>query len=98
MTQDKTKLLVLIEVDNVAVLYGGLGTAVEDVQRIKRVKISGRTYYRLKCTVTDSNYNQLVYGEKAGTYSQSAFVNNVGESRNGDFGVTFDGTNEKNFF
>ena len=98
LTQDKTKLLVLIKVDDNAALYGRLGAIVEDAQQIEHAKISGRTYYRLKCTVTDSNYNQLVYGEKAGTYSQSAFVNNMGESRNGDFVVTFDGTDEKKIF
>ena len=98
VTENKTKLLVLIKVADDDDLYGGIGAAVEKVQRIKRANISGREYYRLKCTVTSSNRDKLVYGEGSGTYSREQFEKDVGKSKNGDFGVAFDGTNEKMLF
>jgi hypothetical protein len=98
VTEYKTKLLVLINVADDLNMYGGLGAAVEKVQRIDRTTISGRDYCRLKCTVTSSNRDTLVYGEQSGTYSRERFERDVGESRNGDFGVSFDGTNEKMLF
>ena len=76
-------------------MYGGLGAAVDKIQSLDRTTISGREYYRLKCTVTSSNMDKLVYGEQSGTYSREEFERDVGVSRNGDFGVSFDGTNEK---
>ena len=98
VTKHKTKLLVLVSVADDVELYGGIGAAVEKVQRIERANISGREYYRLKCSVTSSTHDKLVYGEKSGTYSRAQFERDVGESRNGDLGVTFEGTNEKMSF
>ena len=98
VSEHKTKLLVLINVADDLDIYGGIGAAVEKVQRIERAKISGREYYRLKCTVTASTRDELVFGELSGTYSREQFERDVGESRNGDFGVAFDGTNEKMLF
>ena len=59
----KTKLLVLINVADNADMYGGLGAAVKKVQYIDCTTISGRDYYRLKCTVTFSNRDKFVYGK-----------------------------------
>ena len=98
ITENKTKLLVLIKVADDVDVYGGIGAAVEKVQRIERANISGREYYRLKCTVTSSTRDKLVFGEGSGTYSREQFERDVGKSRNGDFGVAFDGTNEKMLF
>ena len=98
VTEYKTKLLVLINVANDLKMYGGLGAAVKKIQCIDRTTISGREYYRLKCTVTSSNRDKLLYGEQSGTYSRERFERDVGESRNGDFGVSFDGTTEKMLF
>ena len=98
LTEHKTKLLVLINVADDHGMCGGLGAAVDKEQCIDRATISGREYYRLKCTVTSSNTDKLAYGEQSGTYSREQFERDVGESRNGDFGVSFDGTNEKKLF
>ena len=98
VTEHRTKLLVLINVADDLELYGGIGAAVDKVQRIDRANISGREYYRLKCTVTSSTRDKLVFGEQAGIYSREQFERDVGESRNGDFGVSFDGTEEKMLF
>ena len=94
----KTKMSVLINVADDLDIYGGLGPADEKVQCIDHTTILGRDYYRLKCTVTSSNRDKLVYDKKSGTYSHERFEQDVGESRNGDFGVLFDGTNEKMLF
>ena len=51
VTEHKTKLLVLVNVADDLDVYGGIGAAVEKVQCIDRANISGREYYRLKCTV-----------------------------------------------
>ena len=98
VTEHKTKLLVLVNVADDLDVYGGIGAAVEKVQCIDRANISGREYYRLKCTVTSSTQDKLVFGKQSGTYSREQFERDVGKSRNGDFGVSFDGTNEKMLF
>ena len=86
VTEYKTKLLVLINVADDLDLYGGIGAIVDKVQCIDRATISGREYYRLKCTVTSSTRDKLVFGEKTGTYSREQFERDVGEVQGGLIG------------
>ena len=61
---DKTKLLLLVKVDDDEEMFGGKAAAVDAIQNIERTTISGTNYYRLKCTITDGNRNQLVHGSR----------------------------------
>ena len=94
---DKTKLLLLVKVDDDEEMFGGKAAAVDAIQNIKRTTISGKKYYRLKCTITDGNRNQLVHGIAAKQYTHERFEYDY-KHRHGNFGISFDGTNEQHKF
>ena len=94
---DKTKLLLLVKVDDGAEMFGGTATAVNGIQKIKRTVIMGKEYYRLKCTITDGNRNQLVHGIASKQYSHEQFEYDY-KHRHGNFGISFDGMMEHHKF
>jgi len=94
---DKTKLLLLVKVDDDKESFGGKAAAIDAVQNIERTIISGKQYYRLKCTITDGNRNELVHGIATKQYSVERFESDY-KYRRGNFGISFDGTSEKHTF
>ena len=94
---DKTKLLLLVKVDDDGDMFGGKASAIDAIQNIERTTISGKEYYRLKCTITNGNKHLLVDGIKTKQYSMSRFESDFA-NRRGGIGVMFDGTNECHHF
>ena len=86
---DKTKLLLLVKVDEDEEMFGGKGAAVDEIQNIERTVISGKQYYRLKFTITDKNRN--LHGIAAKQYTRERFEYDY-KHRHGNFGISFNGT------
>ena len=60
--EDKTKLLLIVKVDEDNDMFEGKASKLDSLQNISHAKISGKEYYRLKCTITDGNRDLLVNG------------------------------------
>ena len=97
LTKAKTKLLMLVAVDDDETLFGGLGAKINKQQDLGLASISGRSYYRLKCTIVDSNRDQLLYGVTAGMYSEKQFKTGFG-NREGGFVLQFDDAEKPRHF
>ena len=90
--EEKTKLLLLVSVADDDTVLNGSGEAVSALQKNGTIKLSGREYYRLQCSVSDAKDNQLVTRGVAGRlYSQSRFEDDVRFGRKG-FQISHHGT------
>ena len=56
----KSRLLLPVAVYANNCLLSGLGENVEEQQSNGRITLSGWEYYRLKCSIGDTHFNQLV--------------------------------------
>ena len=89
---EKSKLLLLVAVEDDDRVFGGLGMKLDAKQLNGHITISGRKYYRLKCAVSNAVFNKLVTGGVASKmYSQEKFVDNM-ENGQGGFQLGFFGT------
>ena len=68
LMEDRTRLMLLVNVDDDHNLFGGLGAKINAKQQLEIASISGKKYYRLKCTVIQSNRDELVHGFGWGRY------------------------------
>ena len=75
--------MLLVKVDDDVDMFGGKASAVHAVQNIERTTISGKEYYRLKCTITDGNKHLLVDGIKTKQYSMRRFEADFANRRGG---------------
>ena len=94
LMEDRTRLMLLVNVDDDHNLFGGLGAKINAKQQLEIASISGKKYYRLKCTVIQSNRDELVHGLSNKMYSQALFEGDF-QSRNGGFIIQFDGDDKR---
>ena len=90
-------MLLLVNVDDDHNLFDGLAAKVENEQQLERASISGKTFIRLKCTVIESNKNDIVHGVLNRTYSETKFKDDY-KNRNGGFRIKFDGVAKSRHF
>ena len=81
---EKSKLLLLVAVEDDDRVFGGLGMKLDATQLNGHITISGRKYYRVKCAVSDAAFNNLVTGGVASKmYSQEKFVDDMENGQGG---------------
>ena len=97
VSKDNSKFLLLMSVGNNNGMFGGKGGTVNDIQKLDIASISGRSYYRLKFTLTKGSHIKVVDGAISNLYSQSMFVKDW-ENNTGWIRVKFDGTNISHSF
>ena len=73
VSEDNTKLLLLVNAADDNAYFGGLGKLISERQGMEVATISGRQYYRLKGTITQGTHHLLVNGVDAKMYSQAEF-------------------------
>ena len=59
VSENTTKLFLLLNVEDDNVLFGGKGGALDAQQQLEPTTISGRKFYRLKCTITAGSRHKL---------------------------------------
>ena len=90
--EEKTKLMLLVSADDDNAILNGTGQAVDEIQRNGTILLSGRTYYRLQCSISDASDNMLVTGGLASKmYNQKQFQDDFNYGRRG-FQISFHGT------
>ena len=77
VTPKRTKLLLLVSVDDDFELFGSKGFAVNSQQQIQKNSSRGRIYYPLQCTIISSNCNTLINEVKDKTYMEAKFINQL---------------------
>ena len=97
MSEEKARLLLLVNVDDDANLFDGLGARMDSIQHMDQASISGRSYYRLQCIIIQSNRDDLVYGAQKKMYSEAWFKQDS-KSCNGGFRIKFDGCDKTTTF
>ena len=88
--------MILVKEGDGETLFGGDAKLISNRQCLESVQISGETYLRLKCTISDDHNNAETRGEGL-PYTQSMFESDFKERR-GDFKVTFDDTDFEETF
>ena len=95
---EKTRLLLLVTVDNDDRVFGGIGMKVDAMQCNEQISLAGREYYRIKCAISDATFNNLVTGGVARKmYSQEKFASDL-DNGQGGFQVAFLGTQKTAHF
>ena len=89
--ENSTKLLLLVKVSDEDNIFGGKGSDINHCQNLERTTISGKQYYRMKCTIDEGNYNMLVHGKSSKMYTHDRFVSDY-KNKRGTIRVTFDDT------
>ena len=97
VSPNKTKLLLLVNINDDATIFGGKGNKINSMQNIDQCTIAGKQYYRLKCTIEEGNYDMLDNGPKTKMYSEARFKYDF-KYRRGGIQVQFDGTTETHSF
>ena len=72
----------LVRVDEDDKMFGGKAKQINKIQNIEIAKISGREYYRIKCTITEGNRDLLVRGIQNKQYPMPRFKSlEIGKGR-----------------
>ena len=95
--KDNMKLLLLLNIKDDELLFGGKGRAINAEQDLEQTTISGRKLYPLKCTLTKGSHHLLMDGTKANSYTESRFIQDW-KDNNGGVRVKFNGTNISHHF
>ena len=63
-------------------MFEGKAKQINNIQNIEQTKISGKDYYRLKCTITEGNRDLLVRGIQNKQYPMPRFKSlEIGKGR-----------------